>query len=246
MASSVYDLTFDYLNRFYEKEEMTDTLKREVYVTLYGLLMEGWTDEELIREMNFFEKQSPDCRPYSFFNWMMSRSGNKKNENLIDPRHFYYHNELRILPPPPKRYFDYNEGIVKKIETEYFLEMRSSYTVFDLIQYYYKQFAGKVDANRDSRRMVGAFKHMLRFHTLEEILFMIDVASNLVVAGDIVVRGNEPFFIEEHKAQAMLAYHEKKTEAVQAGDDKVVPKKRVLLGRSGYRQRLFPQEPMAT
>lgn len=220
LAESIYDLTIRYLNRFYEPGEVTSDVKKKAFRDMFTLLENGFTETEIIRAI---EKSNnpPNIDP------------NKKgNKNLVQPMYFYFHPELRILPPPPKRVIDYNEGTIKKIDSEKYLEMKSTYTLDDLAGYYYRHFDG-ITGVRDSRKLQGAFKYMLKFYNVEKLLFMIDIASNHVKAGDARMQSNEPFFIEDYKREAELAYQEKRTTEVQAGVNKIVPKKRTIVGRSG-------------
>ncbi|MCX7610349.1 MAG: hypothetical protein N2043_02020 [Ignavibacterium sp.] len=233
MNLSIYDLTEQYLNSFYEIEEITKEVKVECLQMMKKILLDKWTDKDIIREMNYFLQTNKNKIPMpSFYRWLSNRKNNQTEINLLHPEHYYAHSELQIRPPKPKRTIDYNEGVVKKQTSDYYLEMRSSYTVHDLMKYYLKLFGG-ITSIKEHRQLKGAFEYLLRFYNVEMLLFMMDVASIEVKEKKVKINGKEPFFIEEYKNEAIEILTEKQNEML-IGGCKVVPRKRKLLGRSRY------------
>lgn len=222
-AYSFYDLVFAFLERFYE-ETPSDSEKHKVASEIRALLIDGWTAEAITNELRMFRGSFPGVRPdlAEMFAYLRLTQ-----VNLLHPDRFYFHNQLRIMPGPPKRALDLNAGIIVKEEEVYFLEMRASYTVDDLTDYYIRQSNATVPAN-DRKRMLGAFKYLLRTHDVELVLFMIDAGVNAVYSEDLGREQLSPLKLADYQGVAEAQFAEKRTENIRAGDDCVVPRRRVL------------------
>lgn len=227
-AYSYFDLAFAYIERFYD-EEPSDEEKRRILGEIRWVLASGWTAEDIINEFKLFMGSFPDVRPEipELFEHLRRR-----NNNLIHPDGFYFHNQLRIMPGPPKRSLDINSGLITKTESEHFLEMRASYTVDDLTDYYIRQSRLPVAPN-DRKRMVGAFNYLLKTYNVEMVLFMIDAGVNAVYSEDLGKDSLSPLKLADYIGQAEMQFGEKRTENITAGDDRVVPRRRVLSLRGG-------------
>ena len=87
----------------------------------------------------------------------------------------YFHNELQIHSKPGS--YNPETGVVEK--QPYYLEMRYRYTMDELLNYYYNKLMVPIQF-RNSKRDIGAFKHIIndyRFeniNTVDFILFVID------------------------------------------------------------------------
>lgn len=227
MRYSVFDLAFTYIERFYEEEPPTEE-KRRILQEFQDLLAAGWTTEDIIKHLRAFITKHPGVRPD--IPRLFSKL-HRSQENLMKPDRFYYHNQLRITPGPPKRYLDYNTGQIVKTEEDYYLEMRTSYTIDDLTDYYLEQFTLDVSPE-ERKRIVGSFKYLLKTHDLDLILFMIDVAANHAHSEDMDRESFNPLKLTDWKTIAREQLNEKITENKLSGDDKIVPRKRVLSLRS--------------
>lgn len=90
---------------------------------------------------------------------------------------FYFHNQLRINSKSP--IWHPEKGT---ITFPYYLEMKSLYTLDDLLDYYYKTILIPIEL-RDRKRDTGAFSHMLnkykfdKLNTLDIILTAIDLSK---------------------------------------------------------------------
>lgn len=220
---SIYDLAYAYIQRFYT-EEPTKENKIEIIRTFEDLLYQGWTSDDMIKVFRAFKTKHPDETPNldALFNKLA-----KKEDNLLRPDCFYYHNQLRLVPGPPRRELDYNSGEIKKISEEWFLEMRASYTLDDLADYFERQFHVSF-SHHDRKKAIGAFKYLLKTYTLEMILFMIDAASNYIIYDDKSTRDFNVLNLSDYRSLAESALSEKRTETKLSGDDKIVPRKRVF------------------
>jgi hypothetical protein len=224
---SVFDLAFHYIERFYEEEPSTEE-KREILERFEDLFAFGWTIEGISKVIKRFMQEHPGVRPDIAKLFSKAYSPEK---NLISPDAFYYHNQLRITPGAPKRELDINTGEIKKVEEEYYLEMKASYTIDNLVDYYVTQLRLHIDAY-ERKKLVGAFKYLLKSHDVESLLFMIDVASNTVYSEDRDRNGFTPFKLTDYRTFANQQRDAKRTENILSGDDKIVPRKRILSFRS--------------
>lgn len=94
--------------------------------------------------------------------------------SLLKPDKFYYHNELRIMPDTSI----WNPNI-KEISKKFYLEMRTQYSIEDLLSYFYS-ILSVPNSLRNNKRDRGAFESLLKqyrvegIETIDLILFVID------------------------------------------------------------------------
>lgn len=228
MKLSIFDLAFYYIERFCTEEPDDDT-KRKIIKDFGVLLTNGWTVGDVTKHIRKFKEKNPGLVPDIP---LLFSKLSKSEENLLVPNQYYYHNQLRITPGPPKRILDYNTGEIKSMDEEYFLEIRASYTVDDLTDYFLEQF-NMPDRWEERRRIIGSFKYLLKTHDIDLILFMIDAASNYSYSEDMDMASFNPIKLGDWKTIAQNHLNEKITENNYSGDDRIVPRKRVLSFRSG-------------
>ena len=91
----------------------------------------------------------------------------------------YYHNELQIHSKPGS--YNPETGVIEK--QPYYLEMRSRYTMEELLDYYYNKLMVPIHF-RNTKRDIGAFKHIINdykfdnINTVDFILFIIDYVTS--------------------------------------------------------------------
>ena len=214
MKISIYDISFLYINKNYI--EITTEEKRNVLNAVYMALKNGATSCDLINKINTVN--DIDKSPFVFFNI-------KSNGNLLDPEKFYYHNELRKCPPPPRRTWDINTGEIISEKQEYFLEMKASYTVGEIMAYLYKkEFLSK--AIQDKNRTLGSIRFLLKKYDIDFLLFLIDTANDIYSSTQRYARSLVE--VSEYEDEAKSNYEKKITESNISGQNKVVTKKRTL------------------
>lgn len=214
MSTSLYDISFLYISKNYT--EITTEEKKNVIKAVYMALKKGATSDDLINKIN--KTNDINKSPFVFFNI-------NSNGNLLDPDRFYYHNELRKCPPPPKRSWDINTGEITSEKQEYFLEMKASYTANDIMSYLYKkEFLLK--ALQDKNRTLGSINFLLKKYDIDFLLFLIDTANDIYSSKQKYVRSL--IEISEYEDEAKSNYEQKITESNISGQNKVVTKKRVL------------------
>lgn len=226
---SIFDLSFTFIERFYDEEPPKEE-KIQIIRDFEELLIYGWTLDEIQKVLRTFIAKHPNVRPD--IPKLFSKV-NCKRANLLTQGVFYYHNQLRITPGPPKRDLDYNTGEIIRIDEEFFLEIRASYTIDDLADYYIYQLA-ITPSVQERTRLIGAIRYLLKQYPIDLLLFMIDQATNYLQYGDKSRRDYNPLNLSDYRGEAEGAMNEKATETKLSGDDRIVPRKRVFTFRSRH------------
>jgi hypothetical protein len=220
--ASIYDIVYYYMDLFFKGTKLTKEQKKTIHREVKKLLSNGWCSSELYAHLKAAKRKNPNKQTLyvsSFF------GGTRKERlNLMDPDTFYYHNELRLTSAAPKRQIDYDSGEILVINEPYFLEMKASYTIEDLIQYFARQTRIKI-LEHEMQRYVGSVKWMLKTYGLEDILFMIDATVNMSMAEDLPMP-ESVLDVQRYKGEGRDARNLKVTETIQSGGKKIVRKKR--------------------
>lgn len=225
--ASIYDIVYYYIDTFYPQEKLDKEQKKTIHRQVKKLLSNGWCSSELCEGFKNAKKkrQSPTLYVSKLF------AGKRpKQVNLLEQGTFYYHSELRLTSAAPKREIDYDSGEIKIINEPYFLEMKASYSVEDLIRYYAKQTRIKL-LDHEISRFKGSFNWMIKTYSLEDILFMIDATVNMSLAEDLPMPSS-PLDTQAYIKDGRDARNQKVTETVQSGGNKIVRKKRTRPNRN--------------
>lgn len=220
--TSIYDIVYDYMDLFYKDERLTKEQKKTIHAEVKKLLQAGWCSSELYSAFKEEKRKSPDRKTLKVSTLLKGKR--KKELNLVSPTRFYLHNALRLTSPPPKRSIDYDSGEITSVSIPYFLEMKASFTVDDLVKYYGRQTGIRLKSHELSR-YAGSFKWLLKSYDVEQILFMIDATINMCMAEDMPMPYNV-LDIQKYYKEGQLAYNQKQTETVLSGGKKIVRKKR--------------------
>lgn len=138
------------------------------------LLNKGWTLHDIKEELDNFSRTYPQIVTTLYHIEEIMKTKEPPN-NLLNPDSFYYHNILREVPPPPTLKKDPESGKMVRVEFEFYLEMKKRFTMQELLDYWYKKM--KIVPNEHMiKQDEGKFKYMLGNYTIDELLFMIDVA----------------------------------------------------------------------
>lgn len=141
------------------------------------LLEQGWTLFEIKHELDQFAKDYPQVVQNVYH---IGEIMNKKQppDNLMERDVFYYHEELRNMSKPPTMKRDPETGRMFRYTEPFYLEMKSRYSMQDLLNYWYKQMNIKPNEHM-LRQDEGKFKYMLNNFTLDELLFAVDVSISI-------------------------------------------------------------------
>lgn len=145
--------------------------------------------------------------------------------NLVKQGVMYYHKELKIMNSLPVVVHDIDAGtLTSASSTEFYVEPVASYTIEDLLNYFYsKNMADVVEFN--AKRMTGLFTHMIEKYGLDKLLFMIEAAARMYDAEYKV------FTLSDFDSYSSTASHyleEIRNNCTFSGENKYVPKRRVL------------------
>lgn len=215
---SLYDIVFMYIEKNFEKSSITQNDKINAIKSISQCLYNGSTSEDLINTIN--SKKDKEKSPNIFFKNSNSRS------NLLSPSKFYYHNELRKYPNAPNKIWDIDTGEIVNVVEEYFLEMRASYTINDIIKYISnnKDFLSKT--LNDKNRATGSITFLLKKYDIDFLLFLLDTTNDIYSSKQKYAKSL--IEITEYEDEAKKNYESKINECKVIGQDKVVAKKRVL------------------
>lgn len=227
---SLYDIAFDYIEKFYKIEPVAK-VKGEVINQIKIALDNGWTSSEIINTLN---KYNPESGVPNLSNTFAHYDG--LDRNLLKSSEFYYHNLLRVCPPPPTQVWDINTGDIKTISEPFYLEMRASITSSEITDYYIEQMKlNPIQINRN--RFIGSMKYMVDKYGVDLVLFMIDTTANYISSADLQTP-NSPVGITEYMGQAKELLNLKLSETRAAGDDRIVYRKRVLTFRGRNKEEV--------
>ena len=214
VVSSVYELAFNLINKNYK--DIDNKTKVKIINKIIEVLQNGSSYNSINSKIQTSPIGSEDVERYL--------EGTRIGcSNLINFNIFYYHNELRVVPAAPEVYFDLNTGDFVREPFEYFLEMKASYTIDDLIDYLgTKPSMSLLFNNRN--RLVGGLNSLLAKYDVDKLLFAID-HTDMVYDRRLI---KNIFEIEEYMSEAEDSYNMKLTESVINETNKIVPKKRKL------------------
>ena len=231
MKCSLYDLSFDYM-RLNCSHDIPKEDKIAATKALARLLGIGFTAEEISRrlKMNIQRANAMDAPDHKAE--IDAVFAGKKPEtvyNLLKPGTLYFHNELRLTPAAPVSTVNYDTGEITKQIEPYFLEMRASYTVNDLYDYFVTKTRLYDKMCLYKKKFIGGLEWLITRYDLDMLLYMIDIAEDDVACNDRRPL-TSPIGVEEYASTAKAALEHKLTDSRMNGGDRVVPRKRLLFG----------------
>lgn len=213
----MYELAFNFININYKVNDSIP--KKEIISTIMGVVNNGTNYQDINNKIQNCPCSNKDYE--GFFKNINSSS----NPNIIAVNKFYYHNELRVYPEPPTRTLNINTGEIEKTEFEYFLEMKASYTIKDLVDYIYSKNSFSLLKNNENR-LIGGLKSLLCKYDIEVILFTIDTVDVLYTPNQKSIKNI--FEIEDYIKEGTTNYNMKITESVVNGTNRISLKTREL------------------
>ena len=146
--------------------------------------------------------------------------------NLIKQGVVYYHKELKLINDLPVVNHDVDSGTITSSEVEYYLEPVASYTMQDLLRYFYSK--GMTDEKEyNSKRMAGVLKYMIEKYAIDKVLFMIEAAARMFQSDKKIFSMND---FESYNYTATVFLEQIRDSCKYSGGDKYVLRKRVLFG----------------
>ena len=192
--------------------------KNEIISLMYRYLDNGYTYEGIRDAMlNFLHKKQPF--PHQKFS-----TPNKQDGNLLKQGVMYYHKQLKLMNSLPVINHDIDKGTMTSEKVEYYLEPVASYTMNDLLTYFYSKDMADVQ-EYNPKRMAGIFKHMIEKYGLDKLLFMIEGAARMYESEHKVFSLSD---FDSYSSTASQYLEEIKNNCKYSGGDKYVYRKRVL------------------
>ena len=148
----------------------------------------------------------------------------KQDGNLLKQGTMYYHKELKLMNSLPVINHDIDKGTMTSNKVEYYLEPVASYTINDLLKYFYSKNMADVQ-EYNPKRMAGMFRHMIDKYGLDKLLFMIEGAARMYESEQKVFTLTD---FDAYSSTASQYLEEIKNNCKYSGGDKYVYRKRVL------------------
>lgn len=184
------------------------------------LMAQGWTIDEITQEINDFCKQYGDLVKKIYHLQEIFQNKIPPN-NLMKADLFYYHQELRQVPPAPKLVRG-EDGYFHRIEEPFYLEMKKRFTMEELLAYWYKK-TGIAPNDNVRKQDEGKFKYLLQFYDLDELLFSIDTQRHVRDEKHMAPIRNI-FDLEKYMDDAKQYIDRKKNVHRQLGINRVIKK----------------------
>jgi hypothetical protein len=150
----------------------------------------------------------------------------KQEGNLLKQGIMYYHKQLKLMNSLPTINHDIDKGTMTSEKVEYYLEQVASYTINDLLTYFYSKNMADVQ-EYNPKRMAGIFRHMIDKYGLDKLLFMIEGAARMYESEHKIFSLSD---FDSYSLTASQYLEEIKNNCKYSGGDKYVARKRVLFG----------------
>ena len=201
-----------------EQSKPNNNRQKEIISFLCSYLDNGYTYEELYNDIlkTFYNNNQ---FPHYKYSKQCNRDGNLVKQGIM-----YYHKELKIMNSLPVINHDIDNGTMTSSKVEYYLEEVASYTIDDLLKYFYSK--NMADINEyNPKRMYGMFKHLINKYGLDKVLFMIEGAARMYESEHKVFTLND---FESYNSIASRYLEEIQNNCKYSGGDQYVVRKRKL------------------
>ena len=184
-------------------------------------LLEHYNDTDIVETIKTFKEQYPDRKVYYVSDVFRKsrKTPTPSPDNLMKPDSFYYHDELRVVPPMPVEKVREDGSSYLHIEP-FYLEMRESYTLEDLLTYFQRKMK---TASIDKRKDIGALRYLVNSYGLDEVLFTIDHVWEDCTWNDKKLPDN-PLELSNHMRKGIAELEHMKGQARLYGANKVIPR----------------------
>ena len=169
---SVYDLAAIYTWLIDKKPDNIDTIE-EWFSKFLDL---GHSYESIRNEIlsSFYDKRRFNAK-------MFQCKYSKEDANMVKQGEIYYHKELKITAKPPTINLDIEKGTMVSSNSDYFLEQRASYTIKDLVRYFYSRGMANV-SEYNYHRMKGFLLYKAKQCGIDMLLFILEAMYRDYVA----------------------------------------------------------------
>lgn len=197
------DIVINIVDYYYESAgyyNVLPTYKNRSISVVKNLIDNGYTDKDVIAIIDFYieymdsikEKPSIDMNDI-FKDEIMKKALYKNNPlneyeyNLIEKNKKYYHRLLRNTSSAPKIIIK-DDGTIEKVVDEYKLQIVKSFTMRQLLEYFYTEHCVE-DIYKNYKRDAAAFKYLFKIFSnnryniepLDLVLYSIDVSRAILI-----------------------------------------------------------------
>lgn len=214
---SVYDLATMYI--MLTKNKNSNNQEANMIISKFcNILDKGYTYNELRLDI------INTVRKRIIFSFDKYNKPKKENCNLLKQGIMYYHKELKLMNSLPIVKHDINNGTITNNKIEYYLEPVASYTIEDLLKYFYSKNMTDVK-EYNYKRMSGILNHIVNKYGVDKTLFMIEHSARLYETEHKMFSLSS---FESYNSIASQYLEEIKNNCKYSGGDKYVLKRRVL------------------
>ncbi|MCY9186622.1 hypothetical protein [Bacillus halotolerans] len=172
--NSVQDLANYFVYNITKSHVGVEGRIKSALTSIPKLLDRGWSLQEIKEQLDLFAYTYPRI-VINLYHIDEIMNQIEPPNNLMEKDVFYYHSELREMSSPPKIVRDQESGKLIRQSEDFYLEMKSRYTLQDLMNYWYKKMNIQ-PTDHLMRQDEGKFKYILGNYTLDEVLFAIDAS----------------------------------------------------------------------
>ncbi|WAT23593.1 hypothetical protein O0R52_21595 (plasmid) [Bacillus halotolerans] len=172
--NSVQDLANYFVYNITKSHVGVEGRIKSALTSIPKLLDRGWSLQEIKEQLDLFAYTYPRI-VINLYHIDEIMNQIEPPNNLMEKDVFYYHSELREMSSPPKIIRDQESGKLIRQSEDFYLEMKSRYTLQDLMNYWYKKMNIQ-PTDHLMRQDEGKFKYILGNYTLDEVLFAIDAS----------------------------------------------------------------------
>ena len=202
-----------------EKHPIDNDKQKALLNSLANALNNGYTYETIQQDI-FKAFYTKTMLPFPKYN----RQCNEDSINLLQQGMMYYHKELKLMNTLPVVNHDIDKGTMTSSKAEYYLEPVASYTINDLLKYFYSK--GMADEQEyNYKRMYGMFRHKIEQYGLDKVLFMIEAAARMFNSEHKIFSLSD---FDSYSSVASSYLEEIKNNCKYSGGDRYVPRKRML------------------
>jgi hypothetical protein len=208
----------------------TESTTKRAEKTFRQMLSEGYSPEEIQSAIHTYKKAHPNKEDLEhlitveqIFDGIPKKSVPK---GLMRDGVFYFHPRLQVAPGAPVMTINEDGEFVSLDNDEFFLEIRPSFTMAELVDYFYKRTGTR---NQNYKRDSRAFEYVLDqiiidepLNALDLILFTIDAA--VALAFDLDRPMPNALEIEDYLNDGLALYTEKYNYCKLEGLDHVTPR----------------------
>lgn len=201
---------------------------RECEYVFGNMLKKGTTPEYIEQAIKDYKRKNPTKE--KLWNLISVESifvGFNPGGNLIEKDKFYFHPRLQLSPGAPTLKVTEDGELVPTEEEAFFLEVVDSFTMYDLVEYFYQKSHVK---NKSFKRDSVAFEYFFKqiqvdypFNQLDLILFTIDEAVSISHDKDKKPPTSAIKLID-YADEGYSLYMEKYNNSKIAGVDHVIPR----------------------